>query len=382
MEQQVTASSVPDWLSWINRDLLALMAGSLAVTVLAGLLQISFGVYQAANLSGAWAGVSAPALRSHPLLILEFLLGESTLQFFGLTPPNVELSNRTLVIWSIRMPRVIVAAIVGANLAISGAIFQAVTRNELASPYVLGVSSGAGFAVVLVLVFYSALTPLVPLVAAVGGGAAFLLVYLIAWQGGTNPVRLVLAGVIVAMVGHSLQTGAFFFVDDVGAARQAIAWTTGDLTGVEWQAVRTALPWSVPTLAVALVSARQLNVLLLGDHTAGALGMNVERVRFGLAAVAVVAAALAIAVAGLVGFVGLVVPHIVRSLVGSDYKRVLVGCLFAGPALMVLADVAARLTLWAFGLGLTQIPAGIVTGLLGGPYFLYIMRRRDVVGEF
>lgn len=382
MKQEVTASRLHDRLSWVDRDLLTLVVGSLAVTVLAGLLQISFGVFQAANLGGAWAGVTAPAVWSNPLLILEYLVGEGTLRFVGLTPPEIDLQSRTLVVWSIRLPRVAVAAVVGANLAVSGAIFQAITRNELASPYVLGVSSGAGFAVVLTLIFFAGVAPFIPFIAAVGGGVSFILVYLIAWQGGTSPVRLVLAGVIVAMVGQSLQTGVFFFVDDVGAARQAIAWTTGDLTGVDWEAVRTVLPWSVPTLAAALVSARQLNVLLLGDQTAGSLGMNVERIRFALAAIAVVAAALAISVAGLVGFVGLVVPHIVRSLVGSDYKPVLVGCLFAGPALMVVADVAARLTFWLLGLGLTQIPAGIVTGLLGGPYFLYMMRRRDVAGEF
>ncbi len=125
-----------------------------------------------------------------------------------------------------------------------------------------------------------------------------------------------------------------------------------------------------------VLGARQLNVLLLGETTAKSLGMSVERVRFVLSGVAVLAAAASIAVAGIVGFVGLIVPHMVRNIVGSDYKKLIVGCLFVGPALLVVADVGARLALSP-----TQIPVGIVTGLIGGPYFLYLMRKQDKLGE-
>jgi len=127
------------------------------------------------------------------------------------------------------------------------------------------------------------------------------------------------------------------------------------------------------TVPLTLLGARQLNVLLLGERTARSLGMSVERVRFALSAVAVLAAGTAIAVAGIVSFVGLIVPHMVRQLVGSDYKRVVVGSVFAGPALVTVADVGARLALSG-----TQLPVGIVTGLVGGPYFLYLMRKTEV----
>jgi iron complex transport system permease protein len=137
-----------------------------------------------------------------------------------------------------------------------------------------------------------------------------------------------------------------------------------------------ALPWTILAMVLALVSSRQLNVLLLGETTAKSLGMSVERVRFVLSGVAVLAAAASIAVAGIVGFVGLIVPHMVRNIVGSDYKKLIVGCLFVGPALLVVADVGARLALSP-----TQIPVGIVTGLIGGPYFLYLMRKQDKLGE-
>ena len=185
-----------------------------------------------------------------------------------------------------------------------------------------------------------------------------------------------LAGVIVSTVFQSLQTGLFFFADDLGVVQSAIAWTTGSLTGTDWEQVRMVLPWTLVAICLALVSARQLNVLLLGESTAKSLGMSVERVRFALSGVAVLAAAASIAAACIVGFVGLIVPHMVRNVVGSDYRKLVVGCVFAGPALMVAADVGARLALSP-----VQIPVGIVTGLVGGPYFLYLMRKQDDMGE-
>jgi iron complex transport system permease protein len=276
---------------------------------------------------------------------------------------------------------VFVAMLVGMNLAVSGAIFQAVTRNELASPFILGVSSGAGLAILLTLVVFPALSALLPVVAALGGTAAFVLVYVIAWKNGTSPVRLVLAGVIVGTVFQSLQTGLFFFAEDIGVVQSAIAWTTGSLTGTDWEQVRMALPWTIIAMSLALGAARQLDVLLLGERTASSLGMNVETVRFALSGVAVLAAAASIAVAGIVGFVGLIVPHMVRNIVGSEYRRLLVGCLFAGPALMVAADVGARLGMQVLVGSDGQVPVGIVTGLIGGPYFLYLMRKQEQLGE-
>ncbi|WP_158059399.1 FecCD family ABC transporter permease [Halorussus halophilus] len=351
-------------LGWLDGSLASVVLGSVAVVVLAGLVQVSFGTYSM-SLATAWNSVFDPDIFLNLDAWHAFLTG-------GEAP---EMDNETLIVWTIRLPRVFVAMFVGMNLAVSGAIFQAVTRNELASPYVLGVSSGAGLAILLGLIVFTGLTSYLPLLAALGGTAAFLLVYAIAWQGGTNPVRLILAGVIVSTVFNSLQTGVFYFADDLGAVQSAIAWTTGSLTGVDWEQVRTVAPWTAIFLPFALLTSRQLNVLLLGERTAQSLGMSVERVRFGVSAVAIILAAASVAVAGLVGFVGLVVPHMVRTVVGSDYRRVMTGCVFAGPALVVLADVGARLAL------ATQIPVGIVTGIIGGPYFLYLMRKQGTVGE-
>ncbi|WP_117591841.1 FecCD family ABC transporter permease [Haloprofundus halophilus] len=364
---------------WINAPLVSLALASVAVVVFAALVQVSFGTYSM-SIVQAWRAVFDPAVLTSPYLLLQFFLGEgaadAAARAFGFEATAPELARETIIVWNIRLPRVVVGALVGANLAVSGAIFQAVTRNELASPYILGVSSGAGLTILLTLVFFTGLAVYLPILAALGGTVAFLLVYSIAWKNGTSPVRLVLAGVIVSTIFGSMQTAIFFFASDIGVVQSAIAWTTGSLTGTDWEQVRTALPWTVLSVVLAIAGARQLNVLLLGEKTAQALGMSVERVRFALSGVAILAASAAIAVAGIVGFVGLVVPHIVRNIVGSDYRRLVVGCVFAGPALLVGADVGARLAL-----NPAQIPVGIVTGLVGGPYFLYLMRKKQQLGE-
>ncbi|WP_302082204.1 FecCD family ABC transporter permease [Salinibaculum rarum] len=377
-------------LAWFDRSLLAVVLGSLAITAVAGLVQFRYGSYEMTFAEAFWA-VFNPKVIFDVRVWAHFLLG-GVLDPSALLNPaqwdailvsahQPELNTESLIVWNIRLPRVVVAVLVGMNLAVSGAIFQAVTRNELASPYILGVSSGAGLAILVTLVLFSGLAVFLPIVAALGGSLAFLLVYAIAWQNGTSPIRLVLAGVIVSTVFQSLQTGLFFFAQDVGVVQSAIAWTTGSLTGTDWEQVRMTLPWTVLAMGLALVSARQLNVLLLGEQTASSLGMNVERVRFALSGVAVLAASASIAVAGIVGFVGLVVPHVVRNIVGSDYKRIVVGCLFAGPALLVVADAGARLGMQLLVGSAGQVPVGIVTGLVGGPYFLYLMRRQDHIGE-
>ncbi|QKG94121.1 iron ABC transporter permease [Halorubrum salinarum] len=358
------------WFGWFDGSLFTLCAASLAVVVLGGLAQVSFGAFSM-TIVDAWQAVFDPRVVFDAQAWRAFLLGAEL----------PEMGKQSLIVWNIRLPRVFVAMLVGMNLAVSGAIFQAVTRNELASPFILGVSSGAGLMILLTLVVFSGLAAFLPLIASVGGAVAFLVVYAIAWKNGTSPVRLVLAGVIVGTVFSSLQTALFFFADDIGVVQSAISWTTGSLTGTDWEQVRMALPWTAVAMLLALVSSRQLNVLLLGERTASSLGMSVEKVRFALSGVAVLAASASIAVAGIVGFVGLIVPHMVRNIVGSDYRKLVIGCLFAGPALLVAADVGARLGMAVLVGSDAQIPVGIVTGLVGGPYFLYLMRRQERMGE-
>jgi iron complex transport system permease protein len=355
-------------------SLLLVIGVSLCIILIAAVAQTSAGSYRM-TWGQSWAALTDAKLWGQPAALLRLLLGESFARARGLREAD-PLSTATLIVWNVRLPRVLVGLMVGMNLSLSGSIFQAVTRNELASPYLLGVSSGAGLAVLLVLVLFPVWTPLLPLIAMTGGGLAFLIVYLIAWNRGTSAVRLVLAGVIVSAIAGSLQTAIFFLARDINVVQNAMAWTAGSLTGADWRQVRMIAPWTLICVVLSLSSTRNLDLLLLGDATARALGMAVERVRFFLALVAILAAGSSVAVAGLVGFVGLIVPHVVRGLVGTAHRGLLIGCLFAGPALMVSADAFARLAM-----NPVQFPVGIVTGLLGGIFFLYLMRQRREIGK-
>src|SRR6056297_607102 len=264
---------------WVTGTLILFCLASTIITAIAGLVQVSFGEYSMTFLE-AWRAVF------NPNVILNVTAWSAFL--FGTELP--EMSTASIVVWELRLPRVFVGIITGAALAVSGAIFQAVTRNELASPFVLGVSSGAGFAVLATLIVFGGLASVLPLIATLGGAVAFIIVYTIAWKGGTSPVRLVLAGVIVNMVFQSLQQGLFFFADDLGIVQTAVSWLTGSLMATGWEEVRIALLPGIVAIVLALAGARQLNVLVLGERTAQSLGMNVERTRFLLSVVAIVAA--------------------------------------------------------------------------------------------
>jgi iron complex transport system permease protein len=272
-------ASVSGRRSWFDGPLLTLCLASTVIVVVAGLVQVRFGSYDT-TLPQAVRAVVDPAVLLDARWLLKFLVGEELMRLItGFRGELPELATATLTVWNIRLPRVFVAVLVGMNLAVSGAIFQAITRNELASPFILGVSSGAGLAILLTLVVFSGLATFLPLIAAVGGAAAFLLVYAIAWQNGTSPVRLVLAGVIVGTVFQSLQTALFFLAQDIGVVQSEIAWTTGSLTGVDWQQVRMVLPWTVVAVFLSLISSRQVNYPALLARGARSLRPGAPRYR-------------------------------------------------------------------------------------------------------
>jgi iron complex transport system permease protein len=264
--------------------LVGLIAVSLGIVLVAAIVQTAAGSY-GMTWREAWNALSDPGVWRQPTVLLRLLFGESFAgaHGFGDIQP---LATPTLIVWNVRIPRVLVGLLVGINLSFSGSIFQAVTRNELASPYLLGVSSGAGLAILVVLVLFPALGPLIPLAAMAGGALAFLVVYAIAWNRGTSPVRLVLGGVIVGAIAGSLQTGIFFLARDINVMQNALAWTVGTLTGADWRQVRMIPPWTLITVVLGLSASRNLDILLLGEANARALGMAVERNRFLLATVA------------------------------------------------------------------------------------------------
>ena len=280
---------------------------------------------------------------------------------------NVQTTDE-MVIWNIRFPRNIVGALVGANLAVSGAILQAVMKNPLADPGIVGVSSGAGLAGVIMLIFMPEASILLTPVAFVGAMLSAAAVYALAWKNGIRPTRIILAGVAVsAFLGSGISALLVFYSDKV---QGALLWMVGGLSARSWPQVETLFPYTILGLVLALAGCKALTILSLGDETARGLGVPVERVRFSMTAVAALLAAGAVSVAGLIGFVGLVVPHIVRLIIGTDYKYVIPGSAILGSGVLVFCDTLGRVAFSPI-----EIPAGIIMAFLGAPFFLYLLRR-------
>jgi iron complex transport system permease protein len=274
-----------------------------------------------------------------------------------------------VIVRQIRLPRVLVGAMVGANLAMSGAILQGITRNRLADPHIVGISSGAGLVAVSCIVLFPVPLGLVSPLSFAGGMTAGALAYLMAWRGGVSPERLALAGIAVsamltAVTSAILVTSAF-------SAQIGLRWLIGGLLGRNWQDFRLLLPYFAIGSVAAMAMARQLNVIALGDEVATSLGQRVQRTRLLLAATAGLLASSAVSIAGLIGFIGLIVPHFVRLVIGNDYRFLLPTSALFGALLVVVADTVAR-TLF----DPHELPVGVFTAVMGGPVFIFLVRRR------
>ena len=272
------------------------------------------------------------------------------------------------IIWNIRLPRNIVAALVGACLAVSGAILQAVMKNPLADPQIVGVSSGAGLAGVIVLILFPGYDYIVPLVAFLGAMGAALMVYALAWKNGVRPSRIILAGVAVAaFLGSGISALLVFYGDRV---QGALLWMVGGLSARSWPQVEVLFPYAIIGLLLACLGAKRLTILSLGDETAKGLGLKVEQTRFMMTAVAALLAAGAVSIAGLIGFVGLVIPHMLRLIIGNDYTYLLPGSALLGAFVLVVSDTVGRVLMSPI-----EIPVGIIMAFFGAPFFLYLLRR-------
>ena len=275
---------------------------------------------------------------------------------------------RSQIIWNIRMPRTIVGALVGINLSLSGAILQAIMRNPLADPHIIGISSGAGLAGVVIMILFPAMEYLITPVAFIGAMLSAVCIYILAWKNGIKPVRIILAGVAVsAFLGAGISGLMIFYSDRVHGA---LMWMVGGLAARSWPHVNIILPYAVIGLILALASAAYLNILQLGDEMARGLGVNVEVTRIILTAIAALLAASAVSVVGLLGFVGLVVPHAARLLIGSDYRFLLPASALLGIAIVTLSDTFARVIFAPI-----ELPVGIIMAFLGAPFFLFLLRR-------
>ena len=276
------------------------------------------------------------------------------------------------ILWQLRLPRVVLGALVGAMLALAGAAYQGVFRNPLADPYLLGAAAGAGLGATLAIAYGPdtstwpvGLLPLAAFAGAVGGVAA---AYALGRAGGgRTATTLVLAGVAVASFLTAVQTFVQQRRDDT--LREVYGWILGRLSTAGWREVALILPYTLLSAAVILACRRLLDVLADGDDEASSLGVRAARVRLVVVAAATLGTAAAVAVSGLIGFVGIIVPHTVRLVAGSSYRLVLPLCLLLGAAFMVLADLVAR-TVMAPG----ELPIGVVTAFFGAPFFAVVLR--------
>ena len=337
------------------------------------------------------AGVRAAAFPLAVLAVAAALVLGMAVGPVSIPPGDVlrALSNRILltdfdlprttdtIVWEIRLPRVLLAGLVGATLAYSGAAYQAVFRNPLADPYLIGVASGAGLAAAAVIVSPLPLTyfgvSLLTLAAFVGAIAAVALTYSLARVAGTTPTTtLILAGVAVSAL--AVSATSYLMMANQQDTVSILAWLLGGFNTTGWREMTYILPYTLPAAAVVFVHGRILNVMQLDEAQAQQLGVHVERTKLIVLVVASLAAASAVAVAGIIGFVGLVVPHAGRLLIGPDYRRLLPISALLGAAFLVLADTFART---AVSPG--ELPVGVVTAFLGSPFFLVLLRRQRKV---
>ncbi|HWM74354.1 MAG TPA: iron ABC transporter permease [Nocardioides sp.] len=316
-----------------------------------------------AILVGSLVGPAGLSVRGVLLELVDALPGVSVDS--GLT------STQQAILWQIRLPRVVLGALVGATLAVAGTAYQGVFRNPLADPYLLGISSGAGLGATIGIVSGGSIGPLgIPVLAFVGGLLGVAATYTLGSTVGGNrgAVVIVLAGVAVAAFFNAVQNFVQQRYDD--SLQAVYAWMLGRLSTDGWSDVVVALPYVVVSCATILLYRRTLDVMAVGDVEAGSLGVHPARVRLVLVLAATLGTAAVVSVSGLIGFVGIVVPHAVRLLFGAAHHTLLPLALLFGAAFLVLADVVAR-----SALAPAEVPIGVVTALVGAPFFLVVLRR-------
>lgn len=274
-----------------------------------------------------------------------------------------------------RLPRMVIAILIGAGIAVSGAILQSVSRNALADPGILGINSGAGLAVVLYIFYFQGSSfssdvlsvYIMPFAALFGAFLAAFLIYTLAWKQGVTPIRLVLVGIGINAAFAALII-VFQLMMDPNNFMQATIWLSGSIWGASWEYVYAILPWIVLLIPYALYKSRNLNVLNLGDHTATGLGVKVERERRTLLLVSVALAGACVAVGGGIAFLGLVAPHLARKWVGPRHQGMLPVSALLGSLVLLVADMIGKNLMAP-----SEIPVGLVVSCLGAPYFIYLL---------
>ncbi|MBP3966470.1 FecCD family ABC transporter permease [Paenibacillus lignilyticus] len=315
----------------------------------------------AANLVGVIVCVGLGSTFVSPIAVIRSLLGIGD-------PAD------SMIIFSLRMPRVVIAIMVGSMLAVSGALLQGVVRNPLTSPDVIGISGGASLGTVFFIIYFSHVSiRFMPLSSIAGAFAAAFLIYLFAYRRGITPLRLVLIGIgmataLTAATYMLILTASF---TPTAVAVKAFTFMTGSIYGVSWKRdVMTLLPWMVVLMPIALIYARHLNVQELGDEVATGVGSSVNAKRTILLMISVALAGTAVAIGGAINFIGLMAPHIARKLVGPSYGGVIPVSALIGSLVLLLSDLVARVAFIPL-----DIPAGVFTAAIGAPFFIFLLYR-------
>ena len=279
-------------------------------------------------------------------------------------------SLESLIIFKIRLPRIIIGGMVGICLSLSGCILQGVMRNHLASPTTIGVTSGASFVGYLTLVAFPAYAYLLSIGSIIGALATTLLIYLLAYQKGVSPVKMILAGLAVSAVFSAFNDIIkTLYSDRVG---NATSFLVGGLNGVTWDKIWLILPYATVGIIFCILMPAKMNILMLGDETANSLGLRTELFRFILIIISSLLAGSAIAVGGLISFVGLIVPHIARLIIGSDYKYLFPTSILLGFIFVIVADTIGRVIL-----DVGEVPVSIIISFVGAPFFLFLLKWRN-----
>ncbi|MBS4218501.1 iron ABC transporter permease [Bacillus sp. FJAT-49711] len=276
------------------------------------------------------------------------------------------------IIMELRLPRILIGLLVGGCLAASGALLQGVMKNPLADPGIIGVSAGAGLAAIITMVILPQYSYLLPIAAFLGALITSLIIYLLAWDQGTSPVKIILAGVAINALLGAITSGIMVIYSD--RVQAVLPWLAGGLNGRGWYHFEFMAPYAIISILLCYFAIKPANIILLGDDTAKLLGQKVELQRFLIIILASLLAGVAVSVAGLIGFVGLVIPHIIRIIVGEDYRFLLPLSMIGGATLVVFSDTIARS--WFDPI---ELPVGILLACLGAPFFLYLLRRRRIL---
>jgi iron complex transport system permease protein len=281
------------------------------------------------------------------------------------------IAEHELIIDTLRLPRIVVSILVGMALAVSGCILQGIIRNPLASPDIVGITGGASVAAVAFITYLSGDVSIkwLPLATIIGAGLTSLIIYFLSWNKGVTPIRLVMIGIGMAATLSALTT-FMIVLSPIYSASQAYIWLTGSIYGANWENVITLLPWVVVFIPLAFIYSRDINVQGLGDDVATGLGSPVQRKRFILLMISVALAGSAVAIAGGIGFVGLIAPHIARMMIGNTFGGLLPLSALVGGILVLLADLIGRTLFIPL-----DVPAGVFTAGIGAPFFIYLLYR-------